>query len=129
MQDIERPLPKSNDIDLCFIRISIGHFPKQKGSANCQSSFRWIYCYGINKSTGKETGKSHLCAVQCVTLGPPSFLVGTSLLVFEMGYKIHHRPVQVLLAHAYSAYLLTLSLYLRDTSRPQFYIQSALDQK
>ena len=98
-----------------------------------------------------------------------------------MDYKIHHRPVPVLLAHAASTstpdqtnkmktlyvvyiyksnklgqffrflnwakkfptdlwkfysltlppltYLLTLSLYLRDTSRPQFYIQSALDQK
>ena len=28
-----------------------------------QSSFRWIYYYGGNKSTGKETGKSHLCAM------------------------------------------------------------------
>ena len=28
-----------------------------------QSSFRWIYNYGSNKSTRKETGKSHLCAL------------------------------------------------------------------
>ena len=33
--------------------------------AFCQSSFRWIYCYGSNKFTVKETGKSHLC-VQCM---------------------------------------------------------------
>ena len=32
--------------------------------AFCQYTFRWIYYYGSNKSTGKETGKSHLCAVQ-----------------------------------------------------------------
>ena len=31
--------------------------------AFCQSSFRWIYYYSSNKSTGKETGKTHLCAV------------------------------------------------------------------
>ena len=31
--------------------------------AFCQSSFRWIYFYGSNKSTGKETGKLHLCAL------------------------------------------------------------------
>ena len=24
----------------------------------------WIYYYGSNKSTGKETGKTHLCAVK-----------------------------------------------------------------
>ena len=34
--------------------------------AFCQSSFRWIYYYGINKSTGKETGKADLCAVAVV---------------------------------------------------------------
>ena len=33
-------------------------------SAFCQFSFWWIYYYGNNKSTEKETGKSHLCA-QC----------------------------------------------------------------
>ena len=26
-------------------------------------SFWWIYSYGSNKSTGKETGKTHLCAL------------------------------------------------------------------
>jgi hypothetical protein len=34
-----------------------------------QFAFRWIYCYGSNKSTGKETGKTHLCE-----LGPPKEL-------------------------------------------------------
>ena len=29
--------------------------------AFCQFPFRWIYYYGSNKSTGKETGKMHLC--------------------------------------------------------------------
>ena len=28
----------------------------------CQFSFRWIYNYGSNKSTGLETAKSYLCA-------------------------------------------------------------------
>ena len=31
--------------------------------AFCQFSFRWIYYYGSNKSTGKETGKTHLYAL------------------------------------------------------------------
>ena len=31
--------------------------------AFCQSSFRCIYYYDSNKSTGKETGKTHLCAL------------------------------------------------------------------
>ena len=31
--------------------------------AFCQFPFLWIYCYGSNKSTRKETGKMHLCAV------------------------------------------------------------------
>ena len=30
--------------------------------AFCQFPFQWIYYYGSNKSTGKETGKTHLCA-------------------------------------------------------------------
>ena len=37
--------------------------------AFCQFPFRWIYCYGSNKSTGKETGKTHLCALHwCILL-------------------------------------------------------------
>ena len=32
-------------------------------SAFCQFPFRWIFYYGSNKSTRKETGKMHLCAV------------------------------------------------------------------
>jgi hypothetical protein len=31
--------------------------------AFCQFPFRWIYYYASNKSTGKETGKTHLCAL------------------------------------------------------------------
>ena len=30
----------------------------------CQFPFRWIYYYGSNKATGKETDKTHLC-VHC----------------------------------------------------------------
>ena len=31
--------------------------------AFCQLLFRWIYCYDSNKSTGKNAGKTHLCAL------------------------------------------------------------------
>ena len=31
----------------------------------CQFPFLWIYFYSSNKSTGKETGKTHLCVLVC----------------------------------------------------------------
>ena len=31
--------------------------------AFCQFTFWWIYYYGSNESTGKESGKTHLCAM------------------------------------------------------------------
>ena len=31
--------------------------------AFCPFPFRWIYYYASNKSTGKESGKAHLCAL------------------------------------------------------------------
>ena len=36
--------------------------PQHRG-AFCQFPFRWIYFYGSNKSTGKYTGKMHLCGL------------------------------------------------------------------
>ena len=36
--------------------------PLQRG-AFCQFPFRWIYYCGSNKSTGKKSGKMHLCAL------------------------------------------------------------------
>ena len=41
--------------------------PMHRG-AFCQFSFHWIYYYGSNESNGKETGKMHLCAMQCFDL-------------------------------------------------------------
>ena len=35
------------------------------GNVFCQFPFRWIYYYGSNNSTGKETGKMHLYAAGC----------------------------------------------------------------
>ena len=35
--------------------------------AFCKFPFRWIYYCGSNKSTGKETGKTHLCAPFWIT--------------------------------------------------------------
>ena len=37
--------------------------PKVNRGAFCQFPFRWIYFYDSNKSTRKEIGKTHLCAV------------------------------------------------------------------
>ena len=38
------------------------HMAPHRG-AFCQFPFRWIYYYGSNESTGKETGKTHLCVL------------------------------------------------------------------
>ena len=43
-------------------------------SQRCVLPFRWIYYYDSNKSTGKETGKTLLCACTCLEL-------------FNIGYK------------------------------------------
>ena len=40
-------------------------FAPLSSGAFCQFSFRWIYYYHSSKSTGKETGKTHLC-VHCM---------------------------------------------------------------
>ena len=53
--------------------------PLHRG-AFCQSSFRSIYYYGSNKSTGNGTGKSHLCAVW----RPLSFRPFVSIYVFYL---------------------------------------------
>ena len=53
---------------VCFyFRKTCFHFrklclPLHRG-AFCQFLLRWIYYYGTNKSTGKETDKTHLCAL------------------------------------------------------------------
>ena len=40
------------------------HCRVHRGVFFFQSSFLWIYYYGSSKSTGKETGKLHLCGVR-----------------------------------------------------------------
>ena len=49
-------------VSIIIISAELRFKPLNRG-AFCQSSFRWIYYCGSNKSTGKETGKSHLCAM------------------------------------------------------------------
>ena len=41
----------------------------------CQFPFRWIYYYGSYKSTGKESGKTHICALV--------WLINHSFFVFQ----------------------------------------------
>ena len=36
--------------------------------AFCQFSFRWIYYYGSNKPTGKETGNTNLCGAEVIVV-------------------------------------------------------------
>ena len=48
-----------------FIVIGMYNFAPDLEIQNqfCQFTFRWIYYYGSNKSTGKEISKMHLCAL------------------------------------------------------------------
>ena len=50
---------------LCSLRIFLRtpHRRALHRGAFCQFPFRWVYYYGSNKSTRKETGKTHLCAL------------------------------------------------------------------
>ena len=56
--------------------------------AFCQFPFRWIYYYGRNKSTGKETGKTHLCGVGWGWLGMPRRTQGT----YSCHFSAPHSP-------------------------------------
>ena len=49
---------------ICTAQSFCNVFPPLHRGVFCQFPFRWIYYYGSNKSTGKETGKMHPCAVQ-----------------------------------------------------------------
>ena len=44
-------------------KIIAGKLYRMHRGAFCQFPFRWIYYFGINESTGKETGKMHLCGM------------------------------------------------------------------
>ena len=56
------PLPESNKL----FSQRYGSIHALHRGAFCQFPFRWIYYYGSNKPTGKETGKMHLSALHCV---------------------------------------------------------------
>ena len=52
-----------NSTNIVFLHFFVQKIKTLHRGAFCQSSFRWIYYYDSNKSTGKETGKTHLCAL------------------------------------------------------------------
>ena len=60
------PSTSTSSFPISFLHLSSPFCPQlttlHKG-AFCQFPFRWIYYYGSNESTGKETGKTHLCAL------------------------------------------------------------------
>ena len=60
--DIKQVLIREMNCSFLFDRGQPTSLSLHRG-AFCQFPFRWIYYYGGNKSTGKETGKMHLCAV------------------------------------------------------------------
>ena len=48
---------------LCPVRSALRRTPHR--GAICQFLFRWVFYYHNSKSTGKKTGKTHLCAPVC----------------------------------------------------------------
>ena len=69
-----RGLPCSRRLPLHYHRDSVHR------GAFYQFPFRWIYYYGSNKSTGKETGKTHLCALYYSSLCEIAFELRYHLL-------------------------------------------------
>ena len=56
---------ESVKIQTANCKLQYRNLPPLHRDAFCQFLFRWIYyCYN-SKSTGKETGKTHLCALCC----------------------------------------------------------------
>ena len=57
--------PRKSQFLCSTLDISISQKPQYPTAQGvfCQFPFRWIYNYGSNKSTGKETGKMHFCAL------------------------------------------------------------------
>ena len=53
--------------------------------AFCKFPFRWIYYCHSSKSTGKETGKMHLCAVVTLSI-PIPIQGGRSIMLFGAYY-------------------------------------------
>ena len=51
--------------------------------------FQWIYYYGNNKSTGKETCKTHYCALYCLHGLLCCYAISVSYFyVYQMSWKI-----------------------------------------
>ena len=57
--------PKYSQISAEMCKLNTSKDKAVHRGAFCQFSFRWIHYYDSNKSTRKETGKTHLYAVQC----------------------------------------------------------------
>ena len=71
-----------------------------------QFLFQWIYYYGSNKSTGKETGKTHLCAlvgrriIQVQTFVVLSYDIGIGREEYRsprLEAAVHQRPMMTMM--------------------------------
>ena len=77
--------------------------------AFCQFPFRWIYYSHSSKSTGKETGKTHLCGV----CGARSFSQKMFLaLVFRSKYFLNKPNLGIKLNLIISKVFVLVSMYL-----------------
>merc|ERR1712051_1030782 len=66
--------------------------------AICQFTFPWIYYYGSNKSTGKETGKTHKMLVLFLLpiVKPKTHSLSTNVLWLKnKGYKCYWEFIRV----------------------------------
>ena len=63
--------------------------------ALCQFPFRWVYYYGSNKSTGKETVKTHLCAVYFFLF--TLYILHTSIVSWVMEFPTWEYKIRYIL--------------------------------
>ena len=62
--------------------------PTMHRGAFCQFPFRWIYYCHISKSTGKESGKTNLCAMY-----PVQIQSGLQMLPFYLVVYVHSKVI------------------------------------
>ena len=67
-----------------FIFLEMEEYTLHRG-AFFQFPFWWIYYYGSNKSTGKEIGKTHLCAVSKMHVAHVTYYSMTSMGMIQTG--------------------------------------------
>ena len=125
-QKAKRLKAKQKVIQNSLGRVSFfGNQPLHRG-AICQFTFPWIYYYGSNKSTGKETGKTHKMLVLFLLpiVKPKTHSLSTNVLWLKnKGYKCYWEFIRVnAFSYKYNTTLLGIFEYKSNIFFGKHYI-------